>query len=185
MDPIMGPMSRICYQVAASLDGYIAGPDGEYDWIPHDPDVDFEAHFARFDTFLMGRGTYEIIPPDQDPAAWGRVFVFSTTLRQEDHPGVTVVPEVSAEVVAAIRAGASRDIWLFGGGRLFHALLGAGEVDAVEVAVVPVLLGEGIPLLPGPAGRHRLTLTGHRLYPRSGIMGLEYDVAERRGGAPS
>lgn len=169
-------MPRICYQVAASLDGYIAGPAGEHDWIPEDPDVDFTELFARFDTFVMGRGTYASLPPDQDPASWGRVFVFSTTLRQEDHPSVTVVPEATPEVMVEIRAGAARDIWLFGGGRLFRALLSMGEVDTVEVAVVPVLLGGGIPLLPGPAGRHGLALTSHRLYPKSGIMMLEYDV---------
>lgn len=179
-------MRRICYQVAASLDGYIAGPGGEYDWIPQDPDVDFAEHFARFDTFLMGRGTFTSLPPDQDPASWGRVFVFSSTLRQDDHPTVTVVPDVTPEIMTDIRAGATRDIWLFGGGRLFRTLLAMGEVDTVEVAVVPVLLGGGVPLLPGPATRHGLALVSQRLYPKSGIMMLAYDVLtgdERGAGA--
>jgi len=54
-------MRRVRYGVAASLDGYIAGPKGEYDWIPMDPDVDFGALMARFDTFLVGRRTYEVM----------------------------------------------------------------------------------------------------------------------------
>jgi len=50
---------RICYQVATSLDGYIAGPKGEIDWIITDPDIDFRALYARFDTALMRRRTFE------------------------------------------------------------------------------------------------------------------------------
>ena len=53
-------MKRICYVVAASLDGYIAGPNGEFDWIPHDPDVDFAALAGRFDTLVMGRRSFEL-----------------------------------------------------------------------------------------------------------------------------
>ncbi len=67
------------------------------------------------------------------------------------------------------------DIWLFGGGLLFRNLLDAALVDTVEVAIVPVLLGNGIPLLPPPARRATLSLTGHRVY-KSGIVSLAYDV---------
>lgn len=174
-------MPRICYQVAATLDGFIAGPAGEHDWIPHDPDVDFEALFARFDTFLMGRRTYEALPADQDMSAWGRVYVASRTLSREDHPRVTVVSELTREVLDGIRSSAAKDIWLFGGGALFHTLLEMGQVDTVEVAVVPVLLGDGVPLLPPPMERTALRLTRHTLYPTSGIMSLEYAVVGEDG----
>jgi dihydrofolate reductase len=65
---------------------------------------------------------------------------------------------------------------LFGGGLLFRSLAAAGFVDSVEVAVIPVLLGEGIGLLPPPAGRIGLKLTGHRVYEKTGIVGLDYAV---------
>jgi dihydrofolate reductase len=174
-------MPRIRCQVAVSLDGYIAGPQGEADWIVADAEIDFAALFAQFDTFLMGRRTYEAMAAAAGPSTQGKTFVFSTTLRQQDHPAVTVVPEVSAAAVAPIRAQARKDLWLFGGGVLFRSFLATGLVDTVEVAVIPVLLGSGLPLLPAPAPRAALTLTGHRIY-KSGIVSLEYAVA--RPGAP-
>lgn len=175
-------MRRICYAVAASLDGYVAGPNGEADWIVTDPDIDFAALFARFDTLLMGRKTFEASLAQGGGAAMPGVttVVVSRTLRAADHPGVTVVGGRVEEEVARLRATAGKDIWLFGGGDLFRSLLAAGLVDTVEVAVVPVLLGGGVPLLPPPAGRATLELTGHRVY-RSGIVSLEYAVRPAGG----
>ena len=62
-------MRRVRYSVAMSLDGYIAGPNGEADWIVHDPDIDFAALFSEFDTFLIGRKTYEAMQAQKGPAA--------------------------------------------------------------------------------------------------------------------
>ena len=168
-------MRRLRYQVAASLDGFIAGPEGQYDWIVMDPDIDFGALMEQFDTLVMGRRTFEAMP--EGTSLGGRVVVFSRTLRSEDHPGVTVVAGEPATTVRALKAAPGRDIWLFGGGALFKSLLDLDLVDTVEIAVVPVLLGGGVPLLPGPYGVHALTLRGHRVYPKSGIVLLEYDVA--------
>ena len=170
-------MPRIRYQVAASLDGYIAGPNDETDWIIMDPEIDFEALFAQFDTFIMGRKTFEVTGGGGGPTASEvRTFVFSRTLRQQDFPNVTIVSEVSARSVAPIRDHSVKDIWLFGGGTLFRSFLDAGLVDTVEIAVMPVLLGEGVSLLPAPADRANLTLTGHRVY-SSGIVSVEYTVS--------
>jgi dihydrofolate reductase len=168
---------RIRYHVAASLDGYIAGPRGEYDWIVQEPAIDFGALFAQFDTFVMGRVTYEAAIQAGAPPfpAGSKVFVFSHAMRQQDHPTVTIVSEVSKATVERIRSGAKKDVWLFGGGRLFRSFLDSGFVDTVEVAIVPVLLGGGLPLLAPPANRTSLRLVKHRVYP-SGIAWLEYDV---------
>jgi dihydrofolate reductase len=169
-------MRRIVYRVAMSLDGYIAGPNGEFDWIVHDPTIDFTALFAQFDTFLLGRRTYELtrLPGSPGFPAGARAFVFSRTLT-EQVPGFSVVREVSRESIESIRAQAGKDLWLFGGGELFRSLLALGLVDSVEVAVMPVLLGHGLQLLPQPAPQTRLRLTHQRTYP-SGIVTLTYDV---------
>ena len=104
-----------------------------------------------------------------------KTFVFSRTLRQQDYPGVTVVAEKSKETVTTLRAEPGKDIWLFGGGSLFRSLLDAGLVDTVEVAIMPVLLGGGIPLLAPPARQKNLHLTGHKVY-ATGIVSLQYTV---------
>lgn len=171
-------MRPVRYNVAASLDGYIAGPNGEFDWIPNDPAVDFAAIFARVDTVLLGRRSYESTR-QMGGALWAagtRVYVFSRTLRQEDHPGVTVVADDAAGVVAALRGEpGDGEIWLFGGGSLFASLLAAGQVDTVEVTVVPVLVGGGVPLLPASAPRTPLVLVDSHEYP-SGMVSLSYTV---------
>lgn len=170
-------MRRVRYAVATSLDGYIAGPNGEFDWIVMDPEIDFGELFSRFDTVLMGRRTFEAMANTGTSSMTGmEVFVFSRTLRQQDCPGVTVVAENAEATVATLRSSPGKDIWLFGGGSLFRSLAEAGVVDTVETAVVPILLGGGIPILETPAPRVPLTLTGQKVYRASGIVSLEYDV---------
>lgn len=172
-------MREILYSVAASLDGYIARSDGSYDWIPDEPGIDWGAFLGRFDTVLMGRRTYEVVSAseaDEGPTAQKRTVVFSRSLDPEQRPGIEIVRGNAAEFVDALRDEDGKDIWLMGGGVLFRSLLDAGLVDGVEVAVVPVLLGDGIPLLPSREGETGLELRAVERYP-SGIVLLRYDVA--------
>lgn len=169
-------MRRINYSVAMSLDGYIAGPKGEADWITPDPDVDFAALFNQFDTALLGRRTFAVMMDAGRAMIPGlKLIVFSRTLRQTDYPEVTVVAEKQQETLASLREKPGKDIWLFGGAALFHSLLHEGLVDTVEVSIVPILLGGGIPLLPTPAPTKKLNLTGHKIY-KSGTVALQYDL---------
>lgn len=168
-------MRPVRYNVAASLDGYIASPDGGYDWIPNDPAVDFAAIFAKIDTILIGRRSYEDALK-MGGTLWSpsaRVYLFSSTLKQSDHPGVTVVSTDAAAVVQRLREeSGDGEIWLFGGGGLFRSLVAAGQVDRLEITVVPVLLGGGVPLNPG-APRTALSLLSTHRYP-SGMVTLTY-----------
>jgi dihydrofolate reductase len=142
-----------------------------------DADIDFNALYAQFDTAVMGRKTFEVAQGTSGGAMPGLdVVVFSRTLAPADYPKVTVVNTDPVEHVRALKAAQGKDIWLYGGGELFRTLLEASLVDTVEPAVVPVLLGGGIPMLPSPAARAQLSLTTYRHYPRSGIMLLEYAV---------
>lgn len=174
-------MRHVRYNVVTTLDGYIAGPNGEFDWIPDDPTVDFAAIFANVDTVLLGRVSYELVER-QAEAPWTagtRVYIFSNTLRPAERPGATIVR--AADTVATVRAlrreAGAGDIWLFGGGALFRALVDAGQVDVIEATVAPVLLGGGIPFLPPPlSARIGLAPTSTKIYP-SGLITLTYAVA--------
>jgi dihydrofolate reductase len=171
------PNRRVRYQVAMSLDGFIAGPNGEADWIIIDPEIDFKEIFSQFDTLLIGRRTFEGMTGAGGSGSMPgmHVYVCSRTLRQDDFPAVTIASEPEA-IVTELRSTPGKDVWLFGGGSLFRSLAELRLVDTVEVAVIPVLLGEGVPLLPAPANRVGLTLTGHKRYAKTGIMSLQYAV---------
>jgi dihydrofolate reductase len=171
--------------VAVSLDGFIARPGGEYDWIIMDPAIDFAAMYKQFDTAVMGRKTYEVVAAQGGHGAMPgiEVIVFSRTLPAASHPGVRIVRDDPRELVAALKARAGRDIWLFGGGALFRSLLDAGLVDSVEVAVMPVLIGAGVPLLP-PGADAKLILSDTKVLPVSGIVMLSYAVSGGVGPAP-
>ena len=176
---------RLRYQVAVSLDGFIAGPNGEYDWIVMDPAIDFAALFKEFDTAVMGRKTYEVLTAQGGHGAMPglEVIVFSRTLPAATHPGVRILNDDPREIVSALKAKPGRDIWLYGGGNLFRSLLDAGLVDTVEVAVIPVLLGAGVPLLP-PGAATKLVLADQEDTPVSGIVALAYSVPGGVGPAP-
>jgi dihydrofolate reductase len=165
-------MRRIRYSVAMSLDGFIAGPNGEFDWIRPDPDFDFSALFKQFDTIVAGRGTFETMAAAGRTTMPGmKTIVVSKTLRPENYPDVVIVRGIDA--IKDLKASPGNDIWLFGGGKLFRSLAEAGIVDTVEVSVQPVLLGTGIPLAPNLSTN--LVLTNHTVRP-SGAISLEYSI---------
>ena len=170
-------MRKIRYSCAMSLDGYIAGTGDEFDWIVMDPDIDFQAMSEQFDTYLLGRRTFEVTGGQGFPASSNiRTFVFSRTLRQSDYDHVTIVDENWKEIVQSLREESGKDVWLFGGGSLFRSLVDEGLVDSVEVAIIPILLGAGIPLLAEAASRIALELKEHRVYEKTGTVSLVYEV---------
>ena len=172
----MSGSRRVRYQVACSLDGYIAGPNGEYDWIVMDPDIDFGAMFSEYDTLLMGRATFELMQANGENYPGMKTVVFSRTLHQKDYPNVTIVADNIKAAVDELRAQPGKDIWLFGGGKLFGALMELDCVDTIEPAVIPVVLGDGIPMYPRSAVRRSLELTDQTVYRKSGIVVLRYAV---------
>jgi dihydrofolate reductase len=174
---------RLRYQVAVSLDGFIAGPNGEYDWIVQDPTIDFGAMFKQFDTAVMGRKTYEVMAAQGPVRMPGlEAVVFSSTLPASQKPGLRITRDDPRDVVSSLKKESGKDIWLFGGGELFRSLLDAGLVDTVELAVMPVLIGSGIPVLP-PGAIKELTLVDRKVLP-TGIVVLAYSVPGSAAPAP-
>jgi len=122
-----GAMRRIRYRVALSLDGYIAGPKGEFDWLVADPEMDFGARFQQFDTLLVGRRTFEFMVKHGRAAVPGmKIIVFSRTLQQRDYADVIIVAGKERETVEALRARPGKDLWLFGGGVALSQFSGSG-----------------------------------------------------------
>lgn len=164
------------YHVATSLDGFIAGPNGEYDWIASDESFDWPAYLAQFDTLLMGRKTYELAvsQPGMLKSMGMAVIVVSGTLDPAQHPDATIISLDMASAVAELKRKPGKDIWLFGGGALFRGLVDARLVDRVELAVSPILLGSGVPVLPA-GSRCPLRMIECKTLP-SGMLNLSYQI---------
>ena len=173
-------MRRVRYSVAASLDGFIADPNGGYDWIVMDEAIDFASIFKEFDTFVMGRKTWEVSAPPDAPTMFGdkEVIVFSTTLKSA-RPGVRIVDTSPADTVRELKQKPGKDIWLFGGGSMFRTLVDADLVDTVEIAIMPVLLSQGIPVLAPGARMTGLKLDKCETLSKSGIVMLSYTIPHK------
>ncbi len=163
-------MRRLRDFVAMSLDAYIAGPDDEYDWIIMDPAIDFASFFQSIDTILMGRRTFDVT---RGPAPAGiqqmRTYACSHARRIAETEGIMVTDDAVATVETPRRQ-PGKDIWLMGGGNLFRSLLAANQVDTIEVGIVPIRLGDGIPLLPAASPTVPLERTHTQSYPSSIVM---------------
>lgn len=171
-------MRRIRYQVASTLDGFIAGPNGEFDWIPPEPDFDFGAHFAQFDTILVGRETYAGMKERGEGAGFPGIatYVCSRSMKPADVAEGVHLTRDAAATARELKERPGKDIWLFGGGSLFRELLLAGVVDTVELAVMPVLLGHGVPVVPALPRPVALRLTDQKVFPKSGMILMSHEV---------
>jgi dihydrofolate reductase len=158
-------MRSLLYGAACSLDGFIAGPHDEVDWLQWSDDVAAisKSVFSRVDTVLMGRKTYHAAVANGMRAYPGVTnYVFSRTLAPEAVPEVTVVAEDAVAFVRKLKEQPGADICLVGGGELARSLMNANLVDELGVNIQPVLLGSGIPLLPSTNDRHSLKLIESR-----------------------
>jgi len=170
---------RVKYFVAVSLDAYLAGPEGQVDWLFTDQDYGIVEFLRTVDTVLIGRKTYEfMLGHDQRAYPGVTNYVFSSTLRASDYPEVHVIPADVAQTVAQLRAGKGKDIWLMGGGQLFKRLLLADSVDDIIVAVHPILLGQGIPMLPEIGISTKLELKKITPY-KTGLITIHYELHDQ------
>lgn len=169
-------MRRVTHYAAMSLDARIAGPKGEVDWLFMDQDYGLNEFFAGIDAVLIGRKTYEFMLSQELRAYRGVAnYVFSSRMKPDEYPDVTVVGEDAAGFVKNLRNQPGRGIWLVGGGELFAALLDGGQVDELILAVHPILLARGIPLLPERGVSVGLKLDGVKSYD-TGLVLMKYMI---------
>lgn len=166
--------------VGISLDGYIAGPHEEIDWLFTDQDYGLKAFFKTIDTVLLGRRTYDMMVRLGESSYKGmKNYVFSRKIRKGESPEVEFVSSDAAGFVRALRRSTGKDIWLVGGGELFRYLLRRGLVDDILLAVHPVVLGKGIPLFPQKKPNVRLKVRRARPY-NTGLVLVEYRVHSKK-----
>jgi dihydrofolate reductase len=170
-------MRKVVAGFAISLDGYIAGPDNEYDWIIIDSAIDFAEQMKRFDTYFMGRKTYEVAKTmGGSSIGKSKVYIFSNTLIKVEKKYHLINGDVK-EAVNRIKNEKGKDIAVFGGGELLTSLLNLGLVDEISLAVVPVLLGKGIPFVREINKKLSLTLIDSKTY-SNGTVQVTYTVTK-------
>ncbi len=171
-------MRKVILQLAVSLDGYIEGPNGEFDWCFTDQDYGMSAFFKRIDSTFMGRKTYELARAMQDEAPPGfpkfKEYVFSNTLTEVKEEVILINGDIKKKV-EKIKKEKGKDIWLFGGAELISLLMNLHLVDEIILAVHPVILGSGKALFSEIKERTWLMLTDHKIYP-NGLAFLIYTV---------
>lgn len=174
------PRRRIIVHVAVSADGHIARSDGAVDWLdrPHPKGrYGLVAFFETIDTILWGRKTYDKsleMTGGKFDGFGKRSYVFTHRPPKTAPPGVEFVSEEPHAFAKRLRAQRGKDIFMMGGGELIASFLDAGEIDEFNIAVIPVFIGEGIPLI-GPGRRTlELKLLSSRRYP-DGVVMLRYE----------
>lgn len=142
--------------IAASMDGYIAGPKGEIDWLEAAGDLDYGYHdfYSSIDTTVMGNSTYKLtLTVDEFPYADKANYVFTRSAPPPDTANARFVSRDIAAFVKSLKGMPGKDIWLIGGGQVNTVMLNAGLIDEIILTVFPLVLGDGIPLFAPGAKR--------------------------------
>lgn len=175
-------MRKLILGLAVTLEGYIEGPSGEYDWCFTDQDYGLSEFYSRIDAIFIGRKSYEIaqqyasenegqIAPDMPHV---QEYVFSNTLHTVKE-GAVLISENSMTEARRIKAQPGKDIWLYGGAALTDALMQEGLVDELWLSVHPILLGAGTPLFRHQDTRTKLELLECKTY-ETGLVSLRYRI---------
>ena len=170
-------MRKLVLQLAVSLDGRIEGPNGEYDWCFVDQDYGMSDFLKRIDAVFMGRKSYELVQSmgsEGMPKQGMTEYIFSTTLDQVK-PGAILIKDEIESNIRKIKNEPGKDIWLFGGSKLTSSLLDLGLVDEIILAVHPIILGSGKPMVNDIRDRIALKLVGHQTY-STGMVMLTYEI---------
>ncbi|AYQ34294.1 dihydrofolate reductase family protein [Runella sp. SP2] len=172
-------MRKVILGLAMSLDGYIEGPNGEYDWCFTDQDYGLNEFFKRIDAVFVGRKTYQMALTNEGETAWMpklTEYVFSNTLPDFKLERKKLIKGDIERQVRTIKSLPGKDIWLFGGAELASSLMNLGLVDEVWLSIHPIVLGAGKPLFKELRERKWLTLVDSKVY-GSGLVSLRYKMS--------
>jgi dihydrofolate reductase len=169
-------MRKVVLGIGISLDGYIARPDGAVDFLFMPKDYSMAAFFATVDTAIMGRKTYDVSRALGGGGGFGgniKSYVLSRTLPPGEREGLTFTRESPAALVGKIREQKGKNIWLMGGGEIARDFLKADLVDELYLGMVPVLIGEGLPLFPAGFPQRNFELIENKTFSK-GLIALRY-----------
>ena len=168
-------MRSIVLALGVSIDGYIARPDGTFDFLFMPRDFSMAAFFASVDTAVMGRKTYEVSKAMGGGPSGSRIknYVFSRSLPAGEREGFTFVDQSPETFIHSLRQASGKDIWLMGGGQLARDFLMADLVDEIHLGIVPVLLGAGLPAFPAGFPQRNFELMENKTFSQ-GLVSIKY-----------
>ena len=178
-EPIQN-VRKIIVHIATSADGYIARPDGDVGWLDRPMpkgQYGMAEFFKTIDTILWGRKTYDQAVAMKGPSMGPKIknYVFSRNPPKSAAPGFEFVRESIPVFAKRLREKPGKDIWMMGGGGLIASFLDAGQMDEFSIHVIPVFIGEGIPLIQAKQRTVPLKLVSTRKFP-DGVVHLNYRV---------
>jgi dihydrofolate reductase len=165
-----------------SLDGYIARPDGSVDFLFMPKDYSMGPFFKTVDVAVMGRKTLEAglrMTGGKFDNYGIKCYVMSRTEPPGERDGYEVTNQTPEALIAEVRKHPGKNIWMMGGGELARDFLKADLIDAMEIGVVPVLIGEGIPLFPAGFPQREFALVENKAYSK-GLLVLKYERARKK-----
>jgi Dihydrofolate reductase len=174
-------MKKIILYIAASIDGRIAESDGGIEWLSEFPITEemnygYKEFMASIDIIIMGgRSWRELSNMDAMGAYVDKTVYVVSRHNWGDNENVNFITENVVEQITNLRNESGKDIWLFGGGELVSMLLAADLVDEMQIAYIPVILGDGIPLFPKQSKESNWKLTGNTTYD-TGIIKVDYSI---------
>lgn len=168
-------MRKVILNIAVSLDGYIEGPNGEYDWCFADQDYGMTPFFEQIDLIFMGRKSYTLIKTNGDVNAFPQTkYVFSDTLKPEENPDVEIIGSAGFKArVLEIKNQPGGHIWLFGGAELMSSFLEENLIDEFIISIHPIILSGGKLMFNPVNARTELIHTGTETY-SSGLVQIRY-----------
>ncbi len=166
-------MRKLILNLAVTLDGFIAGPNGEYDWCLTDADYGMTEFLKSIDATLMGGKSYRLVVEYGAPYPEFTNYVFTRTEKETSFKNVVFVSGNIPTLVNALKEESGKNIWLFGGGEIIHPALEENLIDEMILSVHPIILGGGVPLFKSISERKFFQLADTIAYP-SGLVQLIY-----------